>query len=334
MSFIHLFTKKLRLSKPWKYKVPLIISLPAFFILVGDFKAETALFSYIAAIVTTIGFAGIGYITNDLSDRKKDGLAGKDNVTAKLSIFPLILITVLFLGLALGPWFYLPLDRISIGLIAAELLLFVLYAFPPFRLKEKGVIGLLADALYAHVVPAILASWTFFIAGGKEYEYMLPFLITLGIWQLVSGIRNILSHQIKDYHNDLKSGISTYVTKRGLEGLEPKLRKYMMPLEVMLFIAIMLFIQIEVTYLLPILSLYWLVALYRFPKTIEDKSETEFKHNTNVFLDNFYIKWLPTIIVSNGIFINMEIRYILLIHIILFTPVISFAWKKIRKVIG
>jgi 4-hydroxybenzoate polyprenyltransferase len=334
LSFFQLFAKKLRLSKPWKYKVPLILALPYFFLLVGDFTEQTALISYLCAICTTIGFAGIGYLTNDLSDRKTDKLAGKENVTSKLSRLQLVLIFILFTGLAIGPWLYLPVDWISIALILLELLLFVMYAFPPFRLKEKGAIGLLVDALYAHVVPAILASWTFYLAGGKEYEYILPFLITIGIWQLVSGIRNILSHQIKDYHNDIKSGISTFVTKRGLDGLEQKLRKYMLPLEVVTFIASLLFIQIEVTYLGPILSIYWLVVLAKFPKKLEDKSESEFKHNTNVFLDDFYIKWLPTIVISNGIFIDLEIRYLLLIHLILFTPIISFTWKKIRKIIG
>ncbi|MDX2362336.1 MAG: hypothetical protein QNK23_16125 [Crocinitomicaceae bacterium] len=328
LTFFHLFTKKLRLGNPWRYKIPLLIGLTYFFLLVGNLNSTVAFFSFLAAVCTAVGFAGIGYLTNDLSDKSKDLLAGKDNIVGDLSAVFVGLLGLLFVALALGPWFYLPLDYISIILIITEITLFIIYAFPPFRLKEKGILGLVADALYAHVIPAILASWTFFLVGGKQYEYMIPFLISLSAWQLVCGIRNILSHQLKDYENDIKSNMTTYIVKRGVDGMENKMNRIFIPLEITLFLVFILFIHIEVTYMLPVLFIYWVIALNRFPKTVEDKSQPLSKHRTNI-LDKFYIQWLPFIIITGGIFIDMEVRYIILGHILLF---MKFPYKILRKI--
>lgn len=304
------------------------MGLTYFFLLTGDLSEEVALFSFLAAVGTTVGFAGIGYLTNDLADRKKDLLAGKENLLTEISTLQIALLFILFSALAIGPWFYLPIDVVSISLIVAEFLLFVLYAFPPFRLKEKGILGLFSDAMYAHVIPGILASWTFFLVGGKRYEYILPYLVVLSIWQLTSGIRNILSHQVKDYNNDLKSGIHTYITKRGLDGVENKMLKLIIPLEALFFLLFLLFIQIEVNYLFPVLFIYWLVILYKIPQTYRDSEQLLSKQKTN-YLDDFYIKWLPVIILSGGVFIELEIRYIFLMHILLF---MQFPYKILRSI--
>ena len=107
-----------------------------------------------AALATTIGFVGFAYLTNDLADRKKDALAGKLNGTASLSNSTIAILILAFLSSALLPWLYLPIDHVSVACITAELALFVLYAFPPFRLKERGILGVFTDALYAHAIPA------------------------------------------------------------------------------------------------------------------------------------------------------------------------------------
>lgn len=318
LSFFQFFTKKLRLSKPWKYKAPLILTFTYFFILTGNVSHQEFINTFLAAIMTVIGFSGIGYLTNDLSDRKKDEKTGKQNSITGLSTLQIFFIGIFLTAVALLPWLYLPVDRISIFLIGSELLLFIIYAFPPFRLKEKGFLGLIVDALYAHVVPSLLASWTFYLVANASYELFIPFIIALGTWQLMSGIRNILSHQIVDFENDKKSGTHTWVTKKGVVKAEKLMKNVLIPLEIITFLGFLFFIQKEINYFIFILIGFLILAYRSYAKVDETEKSVLRKQFTNIFLDDFYIKWLPIIVLSGIMFIETEVRTVLILHLLLF----------------
>lgn len=321
--FYHFLTKSLRLSKPWKYKVPLLIAFPYFMVLNGNLAHSIFLESILAAFTTTLGFLGIAYLSNDLSDRKKDQLAKKSNSLQQLRVWEITALYILFLCFAFLPWKYLPLDNVSLALIGLELGLLFIYSFPPLRLKERKRMGLLADALYAHVIPALLASWTFFLLIGQSYPLFTLFAATLACWQFVSGLRNILSHQIKDYQNDLTSQTRTWVTHIGLERAQKILIKRLVPLEFISFLMFLIVLQLEIIYLLPIVFIYWIFAYQKFKRKKEDITELPVKHFTNIILDDFYIKWLPLIILSSIIFILTEVRTVLFIHLLLFSEPIK-----------
>lgn len=331
VSLFNFVSDRLRLSKPWKYKVPLLISFPYFIALHGNLSHDDFLYSIIASYTTIIGFLGIAYLNNDLSDRKQDKLALKDNSLKSKPKWQIALLYVLFTILAFYPWKFLPLDSISLGLIVLELSLFYLYSFPPFRLKEKGFLGIIADALYAHVIPAILASWTFYLLIEKSYSQFYPFLICLAVWQFCSGVRNIISHQIKDYENDLKSETKTWLVAKGIEESTKVFKNYIIPLELVSFLVFLITIQLEIIYLFPVVIVYWIYSAWQFKKRKEDKSETIEKHFTNLFLDDFYIKLLPYLILSGMVFILTEVRAVLLIHILLFfSPINNWFVSKIK----
>lgn len=316
-AFFHLFSTKLRLSKPWQYKVPLLISFPYFLIKTGAVDSATFLHAIIAAFATIIGFAGVGYVTNDLSDRKKDLLAHKDNALTHLSPWAIRGILIGCILVAILPWAYLPWDNYSLVLISTEFALFYLYAFPPFRLKERGILGLITDALYAHVVPAILASWTFYLVIGKAYDQFDLFIVVLMVWQFFSGIRNILSHQIKDYDNDLMSGTKTWVTQKGLAAAT-LLLKTSITLECIAFLGFLGILSLRITFLPWVFGGYAFVAIYAFAKARKKKQETPAKHFTNIFLDHFYTQWMPMLILISIIFIPTKVSLILLVHLVLF----------------
>jgi hypothetical protein len=63
ISFFQFFTKKMRLSNPWRYKVPLLVSFCYFLLLAGNVEPVPAKVSFVAALATTIGFMGFGYLT-------------------------------------------------------------------------------------------------------------------------------------------------------------------------------------------------------------------------------------------------------------------------------
>lgn len=329
ISFFQFFTKKLRLSNPWRYKVPLLISFTYFMLCVSNVNGRVAALSFFAALGTTIGFMGFGYLTNDLSDRKKDMLAGKSNSVARLSSVEIALLTVLFVSLAIGPWFYLPIDSISIIFIIAEFTLFVFYAFPPFRLKEKGFFGVIVDALYAHAVPGFLAAWTFFLVGEKEYSQFTIFAISLCAWQVFSGIRNIVSHQLKDFNNDLASGTRTFATVCGKEKVTTWSNRIFIPLEVIAFLAFLIFIQREIPYLFIAFILFLGSAYFNFKNNSSTESKT--KRFTNEFLDRFYIHWLPYIFLILLAFGNNNFWWLLIFHVLFFHPITGKIKERLMK---
>jgi hypothetical protein len=334
LDYFKFFSSRLRLSKPWQFKIPLLIGFTYFFLLTSELDSETAFYSFLAAICTTIGFAGFGYLTNDLSDIKKDIAVGKDNALASLSKIKLISIFLFFISMAILPWSYLPFDKISLLLIGIQFALFVLYAFPPFRLKEKGVFGVITDSLYAHVNPALLASWTFFKLGGEKYENFLLFIIFLAGWQFISGIRNILYHQIKDFENDQASDIRTFVTTIGKIRTEKWLIRFIIPLELIAFICFCYYLQKELVYFLPILGLFWIGQIVWFKKTTSVSSNPKYQQFTNSFLDEFYIQWVPVMILLGMVMSPMWVTPILLCHLLLFRSFPKTLFLRSAKLFG
>lgn len=272
---------------------------------------------------------GFGYLTNDLADRKKDALAGKSNGTANLSKMSVSLLVITFLAIAILPWMYLRMDGISALCIFAELALFVLYAFPPFRLKERGFAGVIVDALYAHVVPGFLASWTFYLVGNEFYQNFLAFVIALSVWQLFSGMRNIVSHHYSDFDNDIASGTNTVATKIGKEKVYSLMKRVLIPLEVISFVAFLAIIQLEIEYLILVLVVFGFIAWTNFRK---ETMQSRVKHFTNTFLDRFYIHWFPYVILFALAFGKYDFWWILVFHVLIFHPFVGNVFQRfIRK---
>ncbi|MFK7786901.1 MAG: glycosyltransferase [Crocinitomicaceae bacterium] len=328
ISFFHFFSRKLRLSNPWRYKVPLLITFCYFLLLAGDVDSRTSAFSFLTALATTIGFMGFGYLTNDLADRKKDALAGKSNGTANLSKGSIVALIVIFMAVAILPWLYLPDDRVTGLCITGEFLLFILYAFPPFRLKERGLLGVITDSLYAHAMPGFLAAWTFYLVGNKEYEDFVYFIVALTAWQFFSGVRNIVSHHFKDFENDIASGTKTFATQVGKDRVYTLLKRVFVPLELVSLLAFLAIVQLEIDFLVIILIVFVFMAWVDFRN---GESDTPVKHFTNTFLDRFYIHWFPYIVVFSMVFRNFEFWWVLILHFLIFQPSVGKIARRLTS---
>ena len=167
------------------------------------------------SLVTITGFASMGYLFNDLFDIEKDALAGKTNFLAHKSFGFVALLFSISAILVFGPWWFLPKTNVSYALIALQIVLFIVYSVPPVRLKERGMAGIVADALYAHGLPPVLAAYTFALAA--LHPFGLTDIVLLFAWQTTSGIRNILLHQFDDLEADKLSGSKNFVA-----GLKPR----------------------------------------------------------------------------------------------------------------
>jgi 4-hydroxybenzoate polyprenyltransferase len=315
-TFFGFFTKKLRLSNPWNYKVPFLICVPYFLFLLGNNNSSKhSFYNILASITIIIGVSGIGYLTNDIGDRKKDALVQKHNVASNLSGLNLIILMFFFLTLVLMPWYYLPFNKMSILLLMFQIFLFCLYSLPPFRLKEKGLWGILTDSLYAHVNPALLAAYTFYLLGYVSFHNFIQFVLFLCLWQFILGIRNIFFHQIKDYENDISSGTNTFVTTYGKLKSINLCENWLLPIEVASFLLFSIFILKFNSLLILLITGYWILVFVKNKNII---SQFNFRDRANLFLDNLYIKWLPLAVLTALCIKSIYFCPLIILHFLIF----------------
>ena len=159
------------------------------------------------SLVTSIGFAGLGYFINEYFDLESDAKAGKQNKLAPVTSFGRLIILIIVLLLTFTPWIFLPKNNFSFILIGLQIILFLLYSMPFPRLKESIYLSLVLDALYAYSVPLLLSFHTFSLLAKSSMYPPWFFLFFLAVTFI--GLRNILTHQIKDIFKDEFSGQKT-----------------------------------------------------------------------------------------------------------------------------
>lgn len=311
------FIKKLRLIKPWRYKLPLLFSFCYLAILIGNKDYSSANIILLISIVSSIGFVAAAYFLNDLGDRKSDAIQGKENSTVGLNSLLIAIIVSCFVSLAIIPWLWIPFDRVSIAIIIAELLLFYAYSIKPFRLKERGFLGILADAFYAHLLPAILAFYTFILWTNIEAKALLFQFIFLGIWQSISGIRNIISHQIADFENDKKSEQKTWIQKIGIDNAETTIKR-MLFLESFTFLIFLFSFWFYYPVILISYLTFIILRVLSYTKNFKASKLSSRKFFSNYFLDDFYILFFPVIVLFALLWESASYWIVLVSHLLLF----------------
>jgi 4-hydroxybenzoate polyprenyltransferase len=200
----------------WDHKIPPLIaaaalaSLPAL-----NPNGLELLVDLILFLVAAVGVAAFGHVVNDLADIATDELAGAPNQMAALSTQARlgVLATTALCGLL--PWIWLPHTTAVLVLLATEVALLLVYSLKPIRLKDRSAAGVLADALYAYVIPILLSIEVFTQVAGISAPG-LAITLSVSLWALLMGLRGILWHQIGDIAHDQRAGVATLATKIGV----------------------------------------------------------------------------------------------------------------------
>jgi 1,4-dihydroxy-2-naphthoate octaprenyltransferase len=193
-----------RAGEWWEYKIA--PALAAFY--GASWLAQTPVSaSWRAAVVLIVALAAeAAYVSvlNDLTDRADDRAAGKTLRPAS----PLVLAVSLAVGACVAYlWRH---DALLVAAYAGGWLAFSLYSLPPFRLKTRGLPGVLCDAAGAHLFPALTAV----LLASRERDAV--WLAAVAAWAFASGVRNILWHQLRDREADLRTNAGTFVVRRGV----------------------------------------------------------------------------------------------------------------------
>ena len=327
--FLQNLLQRLRLSEPLRYKVPVLLGLVFLIIQSTGIEFKVAVWYLLLSLITIVGIAGIAYLLNDWADIASDAAAGKPNALAAMPWLARWYLLVLFLVLALSPWFYFPFRVVNALLLCFEIMLFWAYAFAPFRLKEKALAGVLADALYAHAIPALLATLTFTAIAeetGGHTTYSITNIPSTGIaliclWQFTLGIRNILLHQISDYHNDQRAGLHTFAVRYGIAGSRKGVT-FMLAAEVLLFVCMIIFFE-ALHYTIPLG--YTLFVAYSFFEQSHFKAEAikDVRSIAYLLLDDFYLDWFPLLVLCSLCISDIRFVVVALVYLLLFRSIVK-----------
>lgn len=322
--------KILRYAEWWEYKLPPLLGIGyATLLLLNKNIFEYSRYIFLVLISLIIGAIYVSVI-NDVTDIKDDLAAGKTNRMAGLPAFLrwLLPIGCIIIGVCFIIFFYYP-HFLSCLFYTAPWVLFSLYSFKPFRLKNRGLFGVLADAGGSHIFTSLLiiSSLTFF--SGEKIN--VAWLVLVGIWALCYGMRGILWHQFTDRQNDIKSGIETFATKRNPHNF---------------IIAEYIIIAIEIACLLCIIALlfniyvivafllYIILAILRHKKLyLQPVAITTSNTPFQILLLDFMQVFFPLSLLLYATVTQQNGWVVLVMHLILFPVKSVQVLKDVKKII-
>ncbi|MEZ5321579.1 MAG: UbiA family prenyltransferase [Microthrixaceae bacterium] len=204
----------------WDYKIPPLIGAATIAWLVhpsgelrtsGRFAIALGLF-----LLSAVGTAAFGHVLNDLCDVEVDAAADKHNGLTRFAPATRMLFAITALAVGVAPWVWLPRSGVALGLLGAEVALLTAYSAEPVRLKRRGVLGVLADALYAYVLPILLAMVTFSGAPRSSPATIACYSL-VARWMFLVGLRGIAVHQLDDLRADRRAGVRTLALALGAD---------------------------------------------------------------------------------------------------------------------
>lgn len=297
-------SKFFRIDDWWKSKTAFLLGMVYFFTMWLKITFNQFLFLSFFSILTIIGFAAFGYLCNDFYDRGKDILVGKRNFLLNRSqrfIFFSFFFNTLLIAIA---WFFLPKTSFSYSLIAFQFILYFAYSTPVFRLKEKGIWGMICDALYAHAVPVLLAAFTFGLAANFKIKPVS--LMMLFLWQFSCGLRNIFIHLWNDREEDFKVGFNNFLYDFDIASFRFS-NSLIIFWELVLFVLFLFSIETWWLTASIFVLLVFAICLFvynRYQYTFIQLENTQW----TLFPNMFYEKWLPILMLvmlsgSNSFFL-------------------------------
>ena len=210
----------------WEFKTPIFLGVAYLSTLLSGSSFSVAWPVFLSVLAAMIPLASYVCVINDITDEQDDLLGGKGNTMAGRPLaFKAAWLAACLLGGALVAALCFRENLTALLLYAGNWVAFTLYSVPPFRLKKRGLAGVMADACGGVLLPALWAA----ILCDPNAEGI--FIGPLAIWGFSFGLRGILYHQAGDFAADQASGTSTFAVRMGLRNVQRLVRYVIFPLE-------------------------------------------------------------------------------------------------------
>lgn len=279
----------------------------------------------VCSLITSVGFAALGYFINEFFDKKDDYLAGKLNKLALISPNKQIILLLVILSFTFSPWFFLPKSGLSFLLMAIQILLFIVYSSPPFRLKKDWLAATIIDSLYAYVVPFALSSYTYhlFSLQTPRSSLLYVILVVYAVTLFLVGMRNITIHNINDVFNDKRLGILTLPRRLGVVATN----NYLITSIYLEFLLSAILCCLLSSYNLLFLVGVGMVALQLYTFTQKQyvlKNGILVNKPTRHAPDKLFQLLFPLLFLVNLLFYNPLWLILLLFHLTIFIPINTY----------
>jgi len=253
-------------------------------------------------------------VLNDLTDAEDDQATGKPSRwLGESRIYPALLLAAC---VAAGGCFLMVWRKDTL-LFCTYLLLcwlaFTLYSAPPFRLKARGIWGVVADASGAHLLPTLFG--VALVHHWNRIEGTAEWIILIALWSFAAGVRGILWHQLEDAVNDRKIGLRTFVCLHGTKAAE-RLGLTALLLESAAFAAVLWLTRNALAPLF--LVLYALFALIRWRLLGTGVTIVKSGQASRMAMAEYYVVLYPLAFLLTASWQQPSALWLLLFHGILF----------------
>lgn len=295
-----------------------ILAMAYLEIVIQDLPWTTAVARLGALAVSAALLAGYGLVVNDWSDIEPDRVTGKPNTMASVPMPARMSVAIALVAVGAVPWILVGVNGAGIVTLAVIYLLPLLYSARPVRLKERGGVGLVADAANALVAPAVFVVVLFSRSGRASTVLAAVTGSAIVAWAIGYGLRGIVLHQLTDAPLDRASGVRTFVTRVGPDAAQ-RLARAVFPLEVV-GLTVMLGVALVRA---PLAGAAFLVyaALFQGARKVGAVSSpitAGRASNGYVMLAEFYDVWPSTFLVVGLVAVHPAYWWVALVHLVVF----------------
>ncbi|MHC5896916.1 UbiA family prenyltransferase [Nostoc sp.] len=319
----------------WLYQIPKLLSVAYAQILLQAVPPQKSITTVIALLASMFFVAAYGHVINDTFDIDADLRANKPNRIAYLSKLKRNLLTIGLATAGLIPWLWIGFIPSSAILLATLYISLTIYAAPPLRLKERDAWGVISDAFSVHLVPTLLVATVFLHLNDTARPESIFLAVVSTACYFLMGIRGIISHQISDRENDLKSGVKTLIANLDLVGINQIIfwvTRIFLPAEIILLVAMILIISQSAHLLIVFFVCYGILSIINFKRWFFNTIDLTYVEGYYIFPHDLYEVWLPLSLLCFLSLQQPSFLILLILHILLFYPGIISRWSSLSPI--
>lgn len=309
--------KVIRSSEWWEYKMPPLLAVGyATALMNGKSIYDSSL--HIGFLLLCI-IAGAIYVSiiNDITDIEDDRASGKHNRLSRFTpaVRGMLLAASIIPGLICA-WF-LSANALALILYIASYVAFTLYSLAPFRLKNRGIAGVMADASGAHLFPSLLmvAGVSYF----NDYDINWIWFAAVGVWALMYGLRGILWHQFADRENDLSIGLQTFATNKDPQSF--RRHSFTIMITELIALAVMLACIGKLWPVIALMAYLLLLAVYQ--KKVEIIAIVPpANRQWHILMSYYYQAFFPLALLLESAVDFTSVWIVMAVHLVLFPGII------------
>lgn len=312
----------IRSQEWWAHKLPPLLAIGYATALMSPlplYKIALWLIFLLSSLV--VGAIYVSVI-NDITDLEEDLASGKSNRIQQVPVKFRWMIPAACVLIGIGFGYFIYPDLLSCLLYLLSWIVFSLYSIKPVRLKNRGILGVLADGCGSHVFTSLL------MVSSVSYITKQPinwiWFSAAGTWALSYGLRGILWHQFADRDNDIKVGLNTFASKIVPSDFSIKAR--MLLIIELIALSVLLY---ELHLVAPVIALilYFILVYIRYDRyenhlvIVTRTSDKPFQ----IIMADYYQMLFPVSLLLYASIVNSTNLVVLIVHIALFPYVLKLA---------